>query len=145
MLEKLLDRTIENSGGCLEWQGALDPNGYGAVRFCGRKVGAHRAVASLLLGGIPKGLHICHHCDNRRCLNPKHLFIGTRKHNMQDCVRKGRIKNGSSPKPLIHGTSNAYGPKKCRCDKCKEWRRLAYIEEVKQPENTCLYTSFIQV
>jgi len=52
---------------------------------------AHRMAWKLTYGEIPKGLHICHHCDNPPCVNPNHLWIGTNKDNILDASRKGRL------------------------------------------------------
>jgi hypothetical protein len=65
-------------------------NGYGAIAFDNKKYLAHRAVYSAIHGSIPRELDVCHACDNRACINPSHLWLGTRKQNMEDMVAKGR-------------------------------------------------------
>lgn len=81
--------------GCWEWIGATDVGGYGIVSY-GVGVRAHRVSWELHYGKIPKGLHVCHKCDNPGCVRPDHLFLGTRFDNMRDAARKGRTK---VPKP----------------------------------------------
>lgn len=80
---------------CWEWTGRLCPKSYGYFdRSEGRakkwKERAHRQAWMLVNGSIPDGLHVLHKCDNRKCCNPRHLFLGTHLDNMQDKVRKGR-------------------------------------------------------
>lgn len=79
--------------GCWEWQGYVGEHGYGQFdsRF---SVRAHRAVWLLMFGTIPDNLQVLHRCDNKRCVRPSHLFLGTQKENVIDCVEKGRISRG---------------------------------------------------
>ena len=74
---------------CWEWQGSLTHRGYG--RFGNRRPSfAHRIAYQYAIGTIKPGLCICHHCDNPKCVNPSHLFMGTFGDNNRDRNRKGR-------------------------------------------------------
>lgn len=93
--ESIFRNTRETEGGCWEWTLSLFPNGYGqaVVRLDSGSwmhVNAHRLAYYVTHDIDIAGLDICHHCDNRKCINPLHLFAGTRTDNMQDCIRKGR-------------------------------------------------------
>jgi hypothetical protein len=79
--------------GCWMWCGAVKPNGYGHAHGEGQKqYSAHRLAWELVNGPISGGLHVCHSCDNRQCVRPSHLFLGTNGDNMRDMVRKGRAR-----------------------------------------------------
>lgn len=98
-----VDRKGENE--CWEWQGCTNNLGYGFIKINRRVRRTHRISWELIYGEIPDGLHVCHHCDNRKCCNPKHLFLGTHQENMQDRDRKGRqaLKRPRSPQKTGSG------------------------------------------
>lgn len=80
--------------GCWEWRGALDISGYGRVWAISKQMQAHRASWLAYKGDIPNGSCVLHQCDNRRCINPDHLFLGTRGDNNADRSKKGRSFTG---------------------------------------------------
>lgn len=110
---------VQKSDGCWEWTGALHQSGYGMIGLGSRQAGidrAHRVSFRLHFSEIPEGLIVCHRCDNRRCVRPDHLFLGTHKDNSDDKWIKGR----ASTPPIHHGSSNprahivaAFGVTKC--------------------------------
>lgn len=80
--------------GCWIWMGATQVRGYGEILSSNRKMLAHRASYEAFVGPIPKGMYVCHACDNVYCVNPNHLFLGTQKQNLQDMAAKGRSTRG---------------------------------------------------
>jgi hypothetical protein len=100
LMETITSRIEKNTiripeAGCWLWTGSIRGKGYGQLTLPGRvQVGAHRAAYEVYVGPVPEGMYVLHKCDVPLCCNPAHLFIGTPKDNMQDCVEKGRLRPG---------------------------------------------------
>ena len=91
--ERLMAKIDRKANGCWEWQGCLrgsKTHKYGVLCHQGKQDGAHRVSFRLFKGEIPEGMNVCHSCDNPRCVNPDHLFIGSDSANMSDMTAKGR-------------------------------------------------------
>lgn len=76
--------------GCWEWQGGRDRDGYGKVSYKKKDHQAHRLAWELTYGAPPADQCVCHRCDNRRCVRPDHLFLGSHRDNYLDAISKGR-------------------------------------------------------
>lgn len=91
----------EPNSGCWLWIGCINRLGYGQTVYLNGITKAHRLSWFLHRGPIPSGMMVLHKCDNRQCVNPDHLFLGTQTDNMRDMAAKGRGK--ACPRP---GASN---------------------------------------
>ena len=77
---------------CWEWARAFHGKGYGSIRVNHKTRAVHRVAYELWFGDIPNGMSVLHRCDNPICFNPDHLFLGTPTDNMQDAIKKGRLR-----------------------------------------------------
>jgi hypothetical protein len=99
---RLWSRVIfRGSTDCWEFQ-SLKTDGYGQIWVNGRMMLAHRVAYELEHGSIPEGLDALHHCDNPCCINPEHLFLGTKADNVADMVAKGRQAKGERNGMRLH-------------------------------------------
>ncbi len=102
LLRELYEYHVVKKDGCWDWKASLDSDGYGQITGARElKISkAHRASWTIHRGPIPEGMSVLHKCDNRRCTNPDHLFLGKPLENSRDMVYKGRqtkgVKNGGA-------------------------------------------------
>jgi hypothetical protein len=88
--EERFFQKVDKTESCWLWKGALSSRGYGSFSVDGKIKSAHRYSYEMNKGKIPEGMHVCHSCDVRNCVNPEHLWVGTHSDNMKDMVSKDR-------------------------------------------------------
>ena len=90
VLPRFLSKVKEVESGCQEWQSTLHRDGYGKFWYKGKQMPTHRMSYMLFVGEVPEKAWVLHKCDNRKCVNPQHLFIGSRVDNIKDMDSKKR-------------------------------------------------------
>lgn len=100
----------EPNTGCWLWLGYVNNKGYGNIKLNGRPELTHRRAYRLKHGGIPEGLWILHKCDTPSCINPDHLYAGTREQNIADMISRnrqnnwnGRLAGEANPNAILTG------------------------------------------
>src|SRR5262245_32580037 len=131
-LERFHRRVIIDDDDHWIFQGADNGKGY-VVFWANGRVYAHRFSYIVHIGSIPEGFDVLHHCDIRRCVNPRHLFLGNDADNMQDAKRKGRLQK--SPELIAKHKKSAV-----RGD--DHWTRKKMRDEGKTPRPLSRLRSF---
>jgi hypothetical protein len=88
--DRFLEKVVRHPDGCWKWSAFCMKNGYGLFRRADRHHLAHRVSYELFVGHLPAGMEVMHVCDNRNCVNPEHLCLGTHVDNVKDCLNKKR-------------------------------------------------------
>ena len=142
--QQLRNRILQNvelDGYCWIWQGSTMNSGYGRTRgLDGKDASAHRLSYQLFCGDIPKDMCVLHKCDVKTCVNPMHLFLGTKKDNAIDMVQKGRQFSPARlrtkcPKGHDYSGLNSQGRRMCAI--CQKESRLRYEQRKQNEHSTC--------
>jgi hypothetical protein len=123
---------------CWIWRGATSSTGYGNIEINGKQTGTHRLSYELHHGPIPDGMHICHRCDVRNCVNPEHLFLGSARDNMLDKIEKNRQNLPKGDKHWLSGGGDKHPMAKFNRQIADEIRAL-YATGMKQTEIAKMY------
>ena len=109
---------------CRPFAGCRTKKGYGQLTYGGKAWRAHRLAWTQTYGPIPPGLCVLHQCDNPPCIEPTHLFLGTRGDNNRDAAAKGRTRNGNSGKTRCKRGHCAFYTRPNGTRYCRECRRI---------------------
>jgi hypothetical protein len=133
--KEFMDR-VEKTESCWNWMGSLKNKGYGRVHLSSGKTLAHRLSWELFVGDIPAEMHVLHTCDNRACVRPDHLFLGTEFDNGKDAAIKDRRRQKLTANQVREirvssGThvdiANRFGIHQCNVSRIKRGERRQYV------------------
>lgn len=122
-LKRFWKKVEIQSNSCWLWKGTRFKKSYGMFWLNGTMRGAHRAIFLLMGKTIPKGMVVMHLCDNKICVNPKHLKIGTSSDNNRDTVLKGR-RNNKAPQGENHVRAKL---------------SMAQVKQIRKDDRTCRF------
>lgn len=152
--ERLLSKIDKNDEtNCWEWTGSLSKFGYGRIGFRDKVYLTHRISYEIFNGSFDQNLFVCHKCDNPKCINPEHLFLGSQLDNMKDCSTKKRAFSRSFPgedNPFAKLSNKDASLIRCKLKKGYKGKELAKLYNVNATtisniKNNKTYTNSIGV
>jgi len=114
--------------GCWEWTMTKRGEGYGNIWNGERNEAAHRFSYRKFIGEVPDGLNVCHKCDNRKCVNPDHLYAATQSQNLMDMVARGRNDTRAKTWGEKHNKAKLTAKDVRRIRKLYSWRSVGIYE-----------------
>jgi len=103
---RFLAKVNKANSGCWEWTSTLHRDGYGKFWFVNGQIQAHRMAYELFVGPC-NGMFVLHKCDNRKCVNPEHLYLGDSKQNAKDRTDRKRYKV-TTPLEIVEAIRREY-------------------------------------